>query len=75
MSNAHQAEVVNENTNAPSTEPTTSIVDAVFDVGQAWAEVGLGQARLALEGSARALQRTAKALDLLRERVRPQNVQ
>lgn len=59
---------MNEN-NTETTESTNekaaalkSIVDAVFDLGIAWAEFGLGQGKTALENSARALSRTAKTL-------------
>ena len=59
---------MNENTTNETTENNEkaaalkSIVDAVFDLGIAWAEVGLAQGKLALENSARALSRTAKTL-------------
>ena len=59
---------MNENTTHEPTENNEkaaalkSIVDAVFDLGIAWAEVGLAQGKAALENSARALTRTAKTL-------------
>lgn len=62
---------MNENTRTRTAESTEtnekaaalkSIVDAVFDLGIAWAEVGLAQGKVALESSARALTRTAKTL-------------
>lgn len=47
-------------------DPQTSIVDAVFDVGLAWLEQGLGVAKVALEGSARAMKRTADSIDTVK---------
>jgi len=57
---------------ATSTEgaPASSVVDAVFDALLAWTDVGLGQAKLALDGSARAMERTAKALEVVRTKLK-----
>ena len=48
-----------------SHNPAESIVDAVFDVGEAWASYGLKVSRLALLTSARTLRHTAHALDVI----------
>jgi hypothetical protein len=59
---------------ASSTSETTnerdSVVDAVFDTTLGWIDVGLGRARATLSSGARKLIRTAKALDVVRERLR-----
>jgi hypothetical protein len=47
-------------------EKRSSLVDAVFDVALAWTEHGLSLAKLALEGSARAMERTAKSIDTVK---------
>jgi len=61
----------NSNVNVEkSTEEASSIVDAFFDAALAWADVGLQHAKTSLHGSARAMERTAKALDTVRERLK-----
>ena len=45
--------------------PVEGIVDAVFDVGEAWAAYGLKVSRMALLTSARTLKHAAHALDVL----------
>ena len=50
--------------------PEFSVVDAVFDALLAWTDVGLDHAKLALSGSARAMDRTAKALEIVREKLK-----
>lgn len=62
-----KAEVVDPN--APSPEKLDSLVDALFDVGTAWAEYGIGYGKFALENSAKVLARTAKALEQIQERL------
>ena len=57
------AEVVNEAERAAG-----SLVDAVFDLGTAWAEHGLGVGKMALETTAKVLDRTAKTLEEIQER-------
>ncbi len=49
-------------------EATGSLVDALFDVGTAWAEYGLGYGKQALESTAKVLETTAKTLEVLQER-------
>ncbi|HVH43324.1 MAG TPA: hypothetical protein VM925_13310 [Labilithrix sp.] len=62
---------VNENSSSSSTtNERDSVVDAVFDTTLGWIDVGLGRARTTLSNGARALIRTAKALDVVRERLR-----
>ena len=46
-----------------------SLVDALFDVGTAWAGYGIGYGKLALEESAKVLARTAKTLEALQKRL------
>ncbi|HEY8079256.1 MAG TPA: hypothetical protein VIF62_34225 [Labilithrix sp.] len=60
----------NEATVTTNSEPRASVVDAVFDAALAWAEHGLGLAKTALEGSARAMERTARSLDTVRDVLR-----
>ena len=47
-----------------------TLVDALFDVGTAWAEYGLGYGRFALEQSAKALSKTAAALEALQAKIK-----
>jgi hypothetical protein len=58
------AEVVGD-TSTPST-----LVDAIFDIGLAWAEYGVGQSKAALRTSAQTLEKVAKTLAELQERLR-----
>ncbi|HVJ90755.1 MAG TPA: hypothetical protein VM580_13205 [Labilithrix sp.] len=51
-------------------EPTSSVVDTVFDATLAWVDACLGRVRKSLSNSARAMLRTARALDVVRERLR-----
>ena len=51
-------------------EKAKTLVDVVFDVGTVWAETGIGYGKFALEHSAKALSRTAKALEALQEKLR-----
>jgi hypothetical protein len=64
MSETHTAEVVQE-TSKTGEEKPKSIVEALLDVGAAWAAHGLHAGRFSLENSARALERTAKTLETL----------
>lgn len=59
-----KAEVVGEE-NKPST-----LVDAVFDIGLAWAEFGVGQGKRALETSAKTLEKVAQTLSDLQQKLR-----
>lgn len=47
-----------------------TLVDALFDVGTAWAEYGIGYGRFALEHGAKALTKTAQALETLQQKLR-----
>lgn len=60
----------NSNVNVEKSTEASSIVDAFFDAALAWADVGLQHAKTSLHGSARAMERTAKALDTVRERLK-----
>ncbi len=60
----------NDTTTTTSPDARTSVVDALFDAGIAWAEHGLAIAKTALEGSARAMERTARSLDAVRDVLR-----
>jgi hypothetical protein len=60
---AHAAEVVGEHAEA-------SIVDTLFDIGLAWAELGLSQGRKALELSAKTLERAAGSLEDVQRKLR-----
>lgn len=64
MSETHQAEIVTEEKTETKDAPST-IVDALFDIGLAWAAHGLKVAKGALEASGKTLDTTAKALDRL----------
>jgi hypothetical protein len=59
-----KAEVVSD-----KREPET-LVDAVFDIGLAWAEFGVSRGRRALETSAKTLERVAQTLGDLQDRLR-----
>jgi hypothetical protein len=50
-------------TTTPASEPKTSFVDQLFDVGIGWASLGLKAGKAALEQSAKTLEATAKALE------------
>jgi len=52
-------------TKSEADKPVESVVDAVFDVGEAWAAYGLKVGRMALITSARSLTHAARALDAL----------
>jgi hypothetical protein len=57
------AQVVDDN------EPAT-LVDALFDIGLSWAEFGVGQGKRALETSAKTLEKVARSLSDLQEKLR-----
>jgi hypothetical protein len=57
------AEVVNE-------EKPSTLVDAIFDIGLAWAEFGVGQGKRALETSAKTLEKVAQQLTDLQQKLR-----
>lgn len=61
----------NDTTSAPSNaREQDSLVDALFDTALGWADIGLETARTTLSHSASALNRTAKLLEVVRERLR-----
>ncbi len=57
-------------TSEKAEKTANSLVDAIFDVGQAWAEYGLGYGKFALENTAKVLQRTAAALADIQARLK-----
>lgn len=64
--NEANAEVVGqEGEGKPST-----LVDAIFDIGLAWAEFGVGQGKRALETSAKTLEKVAQTLSDLQQKLR-----
>jgi hypothetical protein len=50
-------------TSTKTPESASSVVDALFDLGTAWAAQGLKLGKAALEQSARTLETTAKTLE------------
>ena len=48
----------------------STLVDAIFDIGLAWAEFGVGQGKKALETSAKTLEKAAATLDDLQQKLR-----
>lgn len=50
-------------------KPST-LVDAIFDIGLAWAEFGVGQGKRALETSAKTLEKVAQTLSDLQQKLR-----
>jgi hypothetical protein len=59
-------EATTNSTTPSSTESTkTSFVDTLFDVGFGWAAHGLTIGKLALQQSAKTLEKTAKSLETL----------
>jgi hypothetical protein len=59
-----KAEVVGDNAE------TSTLVDTIFDIGLAWAEYGVGQGKVALQTSAHTLEKVAKTLADLQDRLR-----
>ena len=65
---------MNETQNTTATKPRaafdpSALVNALREVGATWAETGVGIGRVALENSAKALERTAKALLTIEEKL------
>lgn len=48
----------------------SALVNALREVGATWAETGIGIGRVAIENSAKALERTAKALQVIEEKLK-----
>jgi hypothetical protein len=59
-----------ETTDSEAKKTASTLVDTVFDVGTAWADFGLNYGKFALENSAKALTRTAKAIETLQAKLR-----
>jgi hypothetical protein len=66
-----EAEVVND-AEPKKTETADTIVDAVFDIGEAWAAYGLKVGRMALLTSARTLSHAARALEAVQKNLEKQ---
>lgn len=49
---------------------SSTLVDTLFDIGLAWAELGVGQGKRALEKSARTLEKVAQSLSELQDKLR-----
>jgi hypothetical protein len=47
-----------------------TLVDALFDIGLAWADFGVGQGKRALEQSAKTLERVAQSLNDIQQKLR-----
>lgn len=65
---------MNQTQNTTDTKPRaafdpSAIVNVLREVGAAWAETGVGIGRIALENSAKALERTAKSLLVIEEKL------
>jgi hypothetical protein len=56
--------------NERSFEPASSLVDTVFDTTLAWVDAGLGHVKATLATGGRSMLRAARALDVVRERLR-----
>jgi len=59
-----KAEVVDD------TAKASTLVDALFDIGLAWAEFGVGQGKKALETSAKTLEKVASTLAELQDKLK-----
>ncbi len=65
--------VENEKSNGETTtEAAETIVDAAFDIGEAWAAYGLKVGRIALLTSARTLSHAARALEAVQKNLEKQ---
>ncbi len=67
--NEQQVHEANAEVMSSENEPTT-LVDAIFDIGLAWAEFGVGQGKRALETSAKTLEKVAQTLSDLQQKLR-----
>ena len=70
MSQEEKKEPVEANAEVVSVEKPATLVDAIFDIGLAWAEFGLGQGKRALETSAKTLEKVAQQLSDLQQKLR-----
>jgi hypothetical protein len=61
-----KAEVVDDARNGGA----STLVDALFDIGLAWAEFGVGQGKKALETSAKTLEKVASTLAELQDKLK-----
>ncbi len=49
---------------------TSTLVDALFDIGLAWVDFGVGQGKRVLEQSAKTLEKVAHTLSELQQKLR-----
>ena len=70
MSSTTMNDRASSSSNGGSNEPRSSIVDAVFDATLAWVDTALGHVKRSLASAGRALLRSARAVDTVRERLR-----
>jgi len=70
MSQEEKKEPVEANAEVVSEEKPATLVDAIFDIGLAWAEFGVGQGKRALETSAKTLEKVAQQLSDLQQKLR-----
>jgi hypothetical protein len=67
---AKNERVYEANAEVDSEKKPRTLVDAIFDIGLAWAEFGVGQGKRALETSARTLEKVAQTLSDLHQKLR-----
>jgi hypothetical protein len=67
---AKNEQVHEANAEVVSEEKQSTLVDAIFDIGLAWAEFGVGQGKRALETSAKTLEKVAAQLSDLQQKLR-----
>ena len=67
---AKKEQVQEANAEVVGEEKPSTLVDAIFDIGLAWAEFGVGQGKRALETSAKTLEKVAQQLSDLQQKLR-----
>ena len=67
---AKNEQVHEANAEVVSEEKPSTLVDAIFDIGLAWAEFGVGQGKRALETGAKTLEKVAQQLSDLQQKLR-----
>ncbi len=71
MSSTTMNHGASSNPNDTSNEPQSSLVDTVFDATLAGVDMALGHVKTSLTSAGRTLLRSARAVDAVRERLRP----
>ena len=59
-----------ESANSNGEKKPSTFVDALFDIGLAWADFGVGQGKRAVEQSAKTLEKVAHSLSELQQKLR-----